>query len=319
MKSGFGHFDDSHRENFCAAALLLTMDVEPAVKEVVGESVREALGLPESFEVMNFGREARLAVADEEDGYARVDLWLLFRSGDERRYGFVEVKTHDRWSAEEVAGQVLDQASRPRLARGGEQIAGSVLLAPDRLCARVREVEPRVPTISWSTLIARVRAKCGDARLTQHVLRHLEAHVERPTGIANRTLSGFQEATTTIACLRQFLVSCVAEIGGGRASGVNTTPGDGEPYRWNGWAWFGVSVPFSLQDEKYRLGIYQYVEAPPGEESARETLWLEAYVGDNPVPIAFVKFDPPTLGSKDLDAIRTSFVEVWRNRQAQRS
>lgn len=239
----------------------------------------------------------------------------LFRAGDERQYGFVEVKTHDRWGAEEVAAQVLDQANRPRLARGGDRIAGSVLLAPDRLCARVREVAPDVPTLSWSTLMERVRARSADSRLTQHVLRHLEAHVERPTGIANRTLSGFQEATTTVACLRQFLVSCVAEIGGGRAGGLNTTHGDGEPYRWNGWAWFGVSVPFSLQDEKYRLGIYEYVETPPGEEPARDSLWLEAYVGDNPVPVAFTKFNPATLASKELDAARAAFLEAWRNRQ----
>jgi hypothetical protein len=37
MKSGFAHFDDSHRENFCAAVLLLTMEVEGQVKERPGD------------------------------------------------------------------------------------------------------------------------------------------------------------------------------------------------------------------------------------------------------------------------------------------
>ena len=32
MKSGFGHFDSSHRENFCAAALLLAMEVDEGVR-----------------------------------------------------------------------------------------------------------------------------------------------------------------------------------------------------------------------------------------------------------------------------------------------
>jgi len=32
VKSGFAHFDGSHRENFCAAVLLLAMEVDDAVK-----------------------------------------------------------------------------------------------------------------------------------------------------------------------------------------------------------------------------------------------------------------------------------------------
>lgn len=43
MKSGFAHFDGSHRENFCAAVLLLAMEVDETVKVAIADVVRTAL------------------------------------------------------------------------------------------------------------------------------------------------------------------------------------------------------------------------------------------------------------------------------------
>jgi hypothetical protein len=78
--------------------------------------------------------------------------------------------------------------------------------------------------------------------------------------------------------------------------------------------WHGLSVPFSRGGKRGRVGIYKYAEAPPGEQSALETLWLEAYLGDGEAPVAFVKFAPPTLVANELDAIRDALNEEWKRR-----
>jgi hypothetical protein len=314
MKSGFAHFDDSHRENFCAAVLLLTLEIEDDVRAAIANAVLTALGITAACELVSAGREARLAVEDEEEGYARVDLWLLFRQGAEHFYAFIEVKSHERWDARAVADQVTDQAAHRRLVRSAHEIRGSVLLAPARLCERVRLARD-VPTLSWTTLLNSLRVCARTSRLTQHAVRHLEEHVDRPIGIADRTLSEFQQATTTIACLREFLAACVADIGGALTKGLNMTPGDGEPLRWSGWAWHGISVPFTLDGKKHRLGIYNYIETPPGEEASLEMPWLEAYEDSAQDPIAFVPFNPPTLAPSALDAARAQFQSEWRARQ----
>ncbi len=156
MKSGFGHFDDSHGENFCAAVLLLAMEVEDAVRALVAGAVCRALGVDEEpIELLSFGREARLATPDDEEGYARVDIWLLFRGPSGDFYAFVEVKTQDRWDSQHVADQVV---------RSGHAIRGSVLLAPDRICDRVRRIRT-IPTIPWSTLLGEIRRSTPDTRL----------------------------------------------------------------------------------------------------------------------------------------------------------
>jgi hypothetical protein len=314
MRSGFAHFDQTHRENFCAAVLLLTMEVDDLAKQAVADLVRGALGISAPCELVSFGREARLATREDEP-YARVDLWLLFRSS-EPFYAFVEVKTHDQWDAASVAAQVRDQATRPRLVSSKHAIRGSVLLAPDRLCDRVRAADGTIPTLPWAQLLRTLKLLPTSSQLTQHAIRHLEENVDRPTGIADRTLNDFEHATTTVACLRQFLKGCIAEVEGTRLTGFNTTPGDGEPLRWSGWAWYGVSVPFTLDEDKYRLGIYKYVSTPPGEESARDVLWLEAYAGDDPNPVAFLKFDPPTLAPPELDKFRAEFKREWSTRRS---
>lgn len=49
MRTGFGHFDNSHRENFCAAVLLLAMEVDDAVKDLVAGLVRSQLDIDASY------------------------------------------------------------------------------------------------------------------------------------------------------------------------------------------------------------------------------------------------------------------------------
>jgi hypothetical protein len=312
MKSGFSHFDSSHRENFCAAVLLLTMEVDDAVKDLVANIVRAELDIDASWELLGFGREARLVKTDD-DNYARVDLWLLFGPSSDPSYAFIEVKTHEGWDAEQVVHQVLDQAERA-LARSARRIHGCVLLAPERLCQRVQGHGVRA--ITWTRLLQDLRMLRSPSPLTELAISHLEEQMDRPAGLDRPiTMDQFEQATTTVGCLRQFLLDCIRDVGG-RVKGVQlyTAHGDGRPGRASGWAWHGLSVPFALGAQKGRIGIYRYAEAPPGDESALQTLWLEAYLGEGDVPLAFVKFAPATLAAKELDVARAELKAEWERR-----
>ncbi len=82
--------------------------------------------------------------------------------------------------------------------------------------------------------------------------------------------------------------------------------------------WMGVagfSVYFRLGGARYRLGIYKYVEAPPGEHDSLQTAWLEAYADGSQEPIVFLPFNPSTLAPTALEALRTEFSEEWARRR----
>lgn len=311
MRSGFGHFDSSHRENFCAAVLLLTMEVDPNAKALLSRLVLAALGVAGSPHLLGFGREARLD-STAADHYARVDLWLLFDAQPGPFYAFVEVKTHESWDAAHVAYQVRNQAGGS-VARSARRVRGSVLLAPERLCRRVRALAENVPFITWQCLLGEMQALPSSSALTLHAIRHIEDQMDHPPGLErSMTLLQFEEATTTIACLKQFLGDCVAELKGSvHGEPLYMTPGDGRPRRSGGWAWHGLAVPFTLGGQKGRIGIYKYAEAPPGENDALEALWLEVYLGDVDQPVMFSKFAPATLGREHLDDVRANLRRDW--------
>ncbi len=316
MKNGFAHFDRSGMENFCAAVLLLAMDVDDSVKERIAALVRKELDIAQTCPLQAWGREARLQ-SKEDRGYARVDLWLLFGPIADASYAFVEVKTHDHWDEIHVARQVRDQSER-RVTRSGERrVQGSILLAPERLCSRVQKVDGNVRFITWPRLLTELRAlRPSSSPLTDIAICHLEEKMDRPPGLDRPiSLEYFEQAATTIACLREFLVECVADVGGHvkgrRSSRVFLTPGDGKPRKDGGWAWHGLAVPFSIGRQKGRIGIYKYSAAPPDETRAVETLWLEAYLDDTSVPFAALKFAPATLSSGQLDTVRAAFKNEW--------
>ncbi len=314
MKSGFSHFDGSHRETFLAAVLLLAMENDDAVKEVVASHVRRELGIDPAAAVSGLSREIRLAATPDGE-YARVDLCLDFGSVTTPFCAFIEVKTHEGWDETHVADQVTDQANRTP-ARIPRDVRGSLLLAPVRVCSRVAALNPRVRVLPWRRLIDELRALQSTSPLTKMAIQHLEENVDRAAGLDRPlTLNHFEQATTTIACLRQFLVTCISDIGGSvHGEPLYLTPGDGKPRRGSGWAWHGLSVPFSLGGRRGRVGIYKYAEAPPGEHGALDTLWLEVYLGDADTPVAFVKFAPVTLAAKELEMARASLEAEWKIR-----
>ncbi len=313
MKSGFAHFDDSHCENFISAVLLIAMEFDDAAKVAVTDLVRDALDIDRERPLLSFGREARLEKSADGE-YARADLWFLFGPRPDSFYAFVEVKTHDDWAAAGVAYQVRDQCRRTT-ARNPRPVRGSVLLAPARLARNVRSVDASVHTLTWPQVLSRLRAN-PPSPLTDRALRHIEDNMERPAGLDRpMTLNDFEEATTTVACLRQFIVECIEDIKG-RVKGepMHLTPGDGRPLHGSGWAWHGLSVPFSLEGRNGRVGIYKYSEAPEGADADRAKLWLEAYWGDGDNPVTFIPFAPRTLAAKELDAVRGEFASAWKRR-----
>ncbi len=320
MKNGFAHFDGSHRENFCAAVLLLVMEVDPTVTSFVTRTVLARLGIADEPKLIGFGREARLSKT-EDDEYARVDIWLLFEAQPAPFYAFVELKTHDAWDAAHVAHQVRDQSSRTLAAKAG-QIRGSILLAPDRLCRRVSEIDDTLPVIAWEALLQGLRHLRSESAVTAHAILHFEEQMEHPPGINKpMTLVDFEEATTTVACLKQFLMDCVADLKGSvHGEPLYMTPGDGRPRSGGGWAWHGFAVPFSLRGQKGRIGIYKYAEAPPLEAEALSSLWLEVFLGDPDRPILSTRFTPRMLSRDCLDEVRSELATAWQelNRQGQR-
>lgn len=319
VKNGFAHFDGSHRENFCAAVLLLTMELDSAVKSLVSRTVLARLGIDNTSTLLGFGREARLSKrADDE--YARVDIWLLFDGQPDAFYAFLELKTHDNWPAAHVAHQVRDQSSR-RLALNAGRIRGSVLLAPERLCQRVRQIDHELPSIAWEALLRDLRTLRPDSALTAHAIRHFEDQMEHPPGINKPiTLADFEGATTTVACLKQFLMDCVGELKGSvHGEPLYMTPGDGRPRSGGGWAWHGFAVPFSLDGQRGRIGLYKYAEAPPLELEALGSLWLEVFLGDPDRPLVSTRFAPATLSRDCLDEARVELANAWRTLQTAKS
>jgi hypothetical protein len=310
--SAFSHFDSSHRENFIAALLLFAMELDEPMKQAVADIVRGELGIGSDNRLLSFGREARLETGVEGD-YARVDLWFLFGT-TEPFYAFVEVKTHDRWSAEGVRHQVEDQCQRTTV-RNPHRVHGSLLLGPDRL---VRGVGAGVRSISWHNFLARLPAPAARSPVVDHAIRHIEDNMERPAGLSRSlSLADFEHATTTVACLRQFILDCIADIGGDvRGDPMYLTPADGTPRRAGGWAWHGLSVPFILKGQRGRLGVYKYADAPEVERAALETLWLEAYLGEDEMPRLSVSFAPPSLSAADLRTARAGFVAHWKALEA---
>jgi hypothetical protein len=154
---------------------------------------------------------------------------------------FIEVKTHEGWDEAHVARQVAVQAGRTPV-RVPRDVRGSVLLAPERVCRRVAARAPAVRAIPWRRLVDELRALPSTSPLTKLAIQHLEENVDRTAGLDRpMTLNHFEQATTTIACLREFLVDCISEIDGHvQGDPLYMTPGDGKPHRGSGWAWHGI-------------------------------------------------------------------------------
>ena len=80
-------------------------------------------------------------------------------------------------------------------------------------------------SIPWPLLLADLRAIPSPSPVTILAIRHLEQNMDRAAGLDRTlTLDDFEHATTTVACLRQFITDCVLDLGG-RVHG-DPHPGD---------------------------------------------------------------------------------------------
>ncbi|HMI94125.1 MAG TPA: hypothetical protein VK509_22280 [Polyangiales bacterium] len=145
----------------------------------------------------------------------------------------------------------------------------------------MHSIDKQLPIVTREDLVGRLKALQSGSSLTQLAIQHVEENMERGAGIARAmTVDDFEQATTTVSCLRQFLVDCISAFEG-RVHGepLFMTPADGSPRRQGGWAWHGLSVPFTLGSERGRVGIYKYQDAPPGwrrAQTARKDSLAEA-------------------------------------------
>lgn len=299
MNHGFDHFDSSHQENFISAMLLLLMECDEAVRRELCGLFLERAGVTEwEPRLVDLGRERSIRCADGID--RRVDLWLRFPQG----ILVVEVKTTETWQADYIELQV--ERYRTGTLRNPESAVGAaVLLVP-------RALDKAVGTgaVTWGAVVRHLRGLESASPLAERAITHIENLVERDIGIPEGAVMNVRETARHVGALRDFLVSCVRAIDGKPQGSLWTTPGDGEPLRRDGWAWYGLSIPFSIGDETFRLGVYEYVETPTGLEVALKHPWLEMYRNCDDQNVVELEFDG-NLSPGHLDELRKEFVDAW--------
>lgn len=316
MTTPFGHFDRSHTENFCSAVLLMAMEMDPSVRSLVDKFVRNAAGLDPCYQgPVAFSREHRMRLEDGKP--RRGDLWFWYRHEGKTQPVVVEVKTSHR-PASWVIKQV-NEYRHARVSRGGQKAKAVVLLAPTLLCDQVSRGDPTIGTISWSELLQAWRLLPTLSEIAHHAKAHLEGNVETTPGL-NDPLPGpvsLKDITSIFGCLRGFLEACIHDLGGKPLAQTNLSAADGSPYsNPDGWAWYGMSVPFKLRGNKgWLLGLYQHVGCPDDDVSKAyaESPKIEIY--RNGAFYCHVDFDPQDLSPQTLASTREKVVKAWKAQQ----
>jgi hypothetical protein len=298
---GFDYFDGNHRENFCAALILLCLDEDRNFRQRFSELVRDRFRLPNSAALTDWGREVSLDI--ESGNTRRSDLWLKF--GAVRV--LMEIKTHSGWHSGHVHRQLIDQAaSQVR----GQQIDGVAILAPTSLLDCLRSEHIR--KLSWREILDLVETIEQPSRILSLAQAQWRCNVEADFGLAGPTtvtLNTMLQLVSQVGCLAAFLRDTLSHVGGtARGGTLHVSRPDGQPLRSDGWGWFALAVPGQLAGDAVLIGIYSYVECPTGSESARGT-WLEMYRKDDyAAPIVSIRFEPPDLTHASLVKIQDEFV-----------
>lgn len=293
MSRGFAHFEGSHTDGFCAALLCLVLESDPHASAALVGLVELSLGLePGALGALRGAR--RLERADES---ADADLVLRF----ETREVFLQVRTRG-------------QRPGPPADDPGVSPAQPLLLGPTRLTAPLRAGSR--PALLWTTLLHKLRS--SPSPLTQQAVEHWEGVVERTFGLNDTPFTGIDLAVQTVACLRELLRACAADIGE-RAdeAELHLTGWAGNTAQHGGWRWHGLSVPLEGQRGR-RVGIYHYIESPPENQYCEGTTWLELYTDDVNESFCFVELNPTDLSAASLDAVRAAFYARWQDETARR-
>lgn len=299
MKNGFSHFDQNHAENFCTAVLCLVMETSPEARMRVVALVRAAVQEPLGA-LVEVARELRLSPSDAK-AYRRGDIGLLFEAGPV----LVEVKTRNTWDTDSVIAQLQAQATSAGTHTWGKQPRAVILMAPTALTVRI-VARLACPTLRWFDLIEALRPV--EDPVVKHAVQHWESRVETTIGSGDPFAAcDFDAIVRRMASFRALLEACAYDIGERPdRRKMNLTGQDGRPFRFEGWAWHGVSVPL-IGTRHRRIGLYRYLQVPEGSETALEGSWLEVYLDDPNRPAAFVPFQPPSLAPEALDAVRSEF------------
>lgn len=307
MNTGFAHFDASSNENFSSALLCLVLEADEAARLAFVRLVCRALNRDpdELGPLEDIRREERL---DPDDGraYRRADLTLWFRDG----LLLIEVKTHNAWDLQHVLDQLAAQRGSQGPVTRRRAPLGVVLLAPSALASRV--CAAKAHAVSWAAVMNALRANPNP--FVEKAIKHWETNVERPFGLA-QPVGDFMGSVQVVACLRAFLQACANDIDMRPAyPDLNLTGWDGGTFSGGGWRWHGVSVPTKGGPDA-RIGIYRYVEAPPGHEASKDGAWLELYVEDPNVEAHYIQFAPRDLSAEALDEVRAEFRRSWWEKQ----
>jgi hypothetical protein len=294
MSRGFAHFAGCQTEGFCAALLCLVLETDPYASAALVGLVELSLGL----EPGGLGALRGVRRLDRPEDTQTADLALAFLT----REVFVLVRTRG-------------QLNSPHAECSGESRTQPLLLGPTRLTNQLRAASR--PALLWATLLHKLRASPN--ALTEQAVEHWENIVERTFGLNDAPFTGIDLAVQTVACLRELMRACAADVGE-RAdeADLHLTGWTGNTARHEGWRWHGLSVPLAGPRGR-RIGIYHYVEAPPENQYCEGTTWLELYTDDLNESFCFVEFNPTDLSAAALDAVRAAFFARWQDETERRS
>lgn len=293
--SAFAFFDRAHQENFCASVLLFTLTMERSSGQFFSwfaEYFRELAALPAAAQLVEFGREAHIN-PDEEDGRRRSDIWLRYQDGGDSWLVLVEVKTRRGWDLDGVMRQLLAQrASEIRQTRPHQVI----LLAPRELTEQVEGFT----ALSWGTLL---RELPQDTPLVRAAHEHLMAVINPVTGASDQGAAAITPTLAMACVLTRLIDDCINALGG-NASGSKLwlVPARSE----QGWKWQSLSRKFKCNDQHYWIGVYDYLEAPAGQEAELGPR-LELYRGSD--RLAHTRIEGDALTAEILSAVRQALVE----------
>ncbi len=306
----FDHFDRSHEENFCAAVLLLVWELD---KEGFGQAlvdqVSRASDLGVGWQCQRATREIGI-IPDEEGRADRTDIVFSLKRASERRTVLVEVKVHERWRLEHVIGQLKRQGDTRPL-RTGESVDAVVLLGPTRLVESVRQqANNKEFAISWAEFLTALEvssATGNQPELCRQAILHLRSAAGVALGADGLRGSDLQGAIQGAGVLEGLLDRCLRGIGGYKPQKLYTHV-DGKISKSRRWNWRALQRQFELDDQKYWIGVWSYLDG-----SDWEGIQLELYDSSGRRVEGVIIDANQSLTSEYLDKLRAEFVKKCKS------
>ncbi len=297
--SAFDHFDKAHHENFCAALLLLIVEVDKAARAKFEKLIKEKASLSQNAQLLEVSREESLFGATPEEG-GRADLVLRFED-DGRKLVLVEVKTHTRWDPEAVASQ-RQRYEAGRLVGRGEKADAVLLLAPTPLAVLSKQ------SISWREVIESLQPLEAGSKLIEEAIKHLRKHAAPAPDAGGALPAGVGQSIQVVAALNTLVGDCIAMLKGSAQGPRPYLPTGGHKKTAKAWSWWSIERKMMLDDVTYWVGVYAYDEVP---SNFKKGVYLEVYRASDNKPVVAVPLEEAALDSERLQAIKRIFKEKW--------